>query len=180
LAARQASRDRRNEAMRGLYIRVLTIVVLFAAAIGVLFITSSGKRRVARLADGTEVDLLGVTQGPSNIFFPGGLRDELIYGFAPAKGIKIGSLKIGPVWQPGFELTDAMGNKPPYVNVTSHATDDFVYFEIGGTSLSPGEVWKLHMTFSKQEGPARKQAAPPAPRTFELLARPTAIASEQH
>ncbi len=71
------------------------IVSAFAVFVYCAFVT--GKRQTARLPNGTELSFVAMTHGPSNVCFPGGVLDRLIYALAPVKGISIGSFKIVPV-----------------------------------------------------------------------------------
>jgi hypothetical protein len=49
-----------------------------------------------RLAGGTELSLVAVTQGPTNVFVPGGFWDHLIRRWIPAQGITLANFKIRP------------------------------------------------------------------------------------
>lgn len=74
-------------------IAVATTIVV-ALVLGIL--SALLERPTAHLANGTEVSLLGVTCGPTNIFFPGGLRDRLLYSLAGSKTLRIGPFKVAP------------------------------------------------------------------------------------
>jgi hypothetical protein len=69
-------------------------VLLFAAAVYVLVALSNSQ--TVRLAGGTELSLVAVTQGPTNVFVPGGLWDQLIRRWIPAKGITVANRRIRP------------------------------------------------------------------------------------
>ncbi len=82
---------------RKLWNPMLKALAILAPLAGLALLVFTSRRPVSRLPNGTELSLLAVTHGPSNLFFPGGLRDKLIYYLAPARGIKFGRIKLGPV-----------------------------------------------------------------------------------
>src|ERR1044072_8313550 len=87
-----------SESMKGNGKRIfLGTLGVAALAMGVYCVLLTGKRQTARLSNGTELSFVAMTHGPSNVFFPGGVLDRLIYRLVPAKGIGVGSLKIVPV-----------------------------------------------------------------------------------
>src|ERR1043166_3022868 len=87
-----------SESMKGNGKRIfLATLGVAALAMGVYCVLLTGKRQTARLSNGTELSFLAITHGATNPCFPGGIWDKLIYRLAPAKGIRVGSFKIGPV-----------------------------------------------------------------------------------
>ena len=69
----------------------VSISIAFATAC--LIGTQSRVPRV-RLANGTELTLLAVTHGPTNVFIAGGAVGKLLYNFKITKDIKLGPIKI--------------------------------------------------------------------------------------
>lgn len=74
---------------------LFTGIAVFIAA-GVCLTLARQHRPVARLANGMQLSLLGVTHGTNHTLFPGGRLDELIYRMTSAKGIQFGPLNIKP------------------------------------------------------------------------------------
>jgi hypothetical protein len=79
----------------------LTAAIVVGVVAGLFFWVLPPPPTVSRLPDGTVLTPLAVTHSPSNIFFPAGLLDRLIYRFAPANapahGIHFGPINIAPV-----------------------------------------------------------------------------------
>ena len=71
---------------------VAFIVAAFALVVYCVFMT--GKRQATRLPNGPELSFVAITHGPTNVWFPGGILDKLIYRQPPAKGISIGGFKV--------------------------------------------------------------------------------------
>ncbi|HEX5221092.1 MAG TPA: hypothetical protein VFZ59_16125 [Verrucomicrobiae bacterium] len=76
--------------------RVLFVVVATLIIAGLLVVRANVRRPVSRLANGTQLSLRGVTQGPTNTLFPGGRIDALIYQFISPKGIHVGPVNLAP------------------------------------------------------------------------------------
>ncbi len=87
------------------YGRMLLGAVLVGVVAGLFFWVLPSPPPFSRLADGTEITLLAVTHGATNILFPGGIRDRLINRFAP-NGVHWGPIKIAPV----TPIVDFWGN----------------------------------------------------------------------
>jgi hypothetical protein len=89
-----------NQESRIRILKGATLVGVMGAVVVVVWLyllALDSKPPHSRLANGTELSLLAVTHGPSNLLFPNGLLERLIYEFVPAKGIQLGSIKIRPV-----------------------------------------------------------------------------------
>jgi len=76
---------------------ILIAGIALVASLGVYFALVIPRPQTVRLANGTELSLVAITRGPTNVCFPGGTWDKLIYRVVPAKGIGVGSSKIVPV-----------------------------------------------------------------------------------
>ena len=76
---------------------ILIAGIALVASLGVYFALVIPRPQTVRLANGTELSLVAMTRGPTNVCFPGGTWDKLIYRVVPAKGIGVGSFKIVPV-----------------------------------------------------------------------------------
>ena len=76
---------------------VLIVALLSGVWLVSYFAHDKTRTQSIRLANGTELSFVTVSHGPTNLCFPGGILDKLIYRFGPATGIRIGSIKIGPV-----------------------------------------------------------------------------------
>ncbi len=86
------------ELMKGNGKRIFLAAFMVAAfAVGVYCVLVRGKTQTTRLPKGTELSLVAITHGATNPCFPGGVREKLIYRLTPAKGIRVGNFKIGPV-----------------------------------------------------------------------------------
>jgi len=72
-------------------------VILLTLTAAICGLWSISKRQTVHLAGGEELTLVAVTQGKTNVFFPGGLWDKLVYQWVPARGIRIGGFRLRPV-----------------------------------------------------------------------------------
>jgi len=70
------------------------VAILMVVLIGFQFVPTKRRPTKAILTTGTELNLLAVTQGTNNRFFPGGMWDKLSYRLVPAKGLSFGRFRI--------------------------------------------------------------------------------------
>ena len=66
------------------------IVLIAALVLGIALVSYFARvktrTQTIRLANGTELSFITISHGPTNLCFPGGILDKLIYRFGPANG----------------------------------------------------------------------------------------------
>ncbi|MSU59541.1 MAG: hypothetical protein EXS35_15450 [Pedosphaera sp.] len=85
-------------------------IALAGVVFAIAFVLAPGPQPVSRLPNGTVLSLLAVTHDGTNIVFPGGTAEKLLYRLGNRKGIKFGPIKLAPPYPLNASFSRADGS----------------------------------------------------------------------